>query len=374
MNRTRFLSSPLVTLLSPSPVASRKAQLLLSALCGLEEVPLTFSSSGDDLDKAFQSFIPGFSRQWDSIGSKCPVSGSLIHFCSLTSPNSKVDDKRHGSFSLLAITDVPTTTENGEAIIKFRTLFASHVQERASIIKMKSIRRPVSAEELLRTVARGGLPLLSLPQSVLEDNGESRRDDNQDAGLKEVVIPYYDYATYADGSTIFSNIGHARLKRPKVGVYEWTGSSTRIRPLPTAAEDQRLPPPSLIFHCENHEEVGVQQYGATTAKIGYGGNGNGQLMLLHKDLAGLDVRFCSQNGVSSTFSEAQESLLAASLNELQSTNTLLACGEKAKDDDRLGNSDCWAEFRANVKRPSGFLHRSSRKQRTAAKAPDIPFE
>jgi hypothetical protein len=285
--------------------------------------------------------------------------------------NSNLNDRK-GSFSLLAITDAPTTTPNAEAIQSFRTFLASHVKSRASLIKMKkSIGSSIYTAELLSSVATGGLPLLSLPQTVLEN--EESSDENQGTGLKEVVIPYYDYGVYADGSTLLSNIGDARLKRPAVGVYQWTGSSTCIRPLPTAAEDQRLPPPSLIFHRQNHDDVDVQEYGATTVKIGYGGTGDGQLMLLHGDLAGLDVRYCPRKDVSSTFSEAQESLLAGSLDELQSTNTLLVGGEKAKEDDRIGKADCWVEFRANMKRPLGFLPRSSGKLRTA-KAPDIPYE
>ena len=114
------------------------------------------------------------------------------------------------------------------------------------------------------------------------------------------------------------------------------------------------------------------------ARIGYSGlgPGHGQVMLLHKDLIGLDIRYCPRTTVSSTFSEAQESLLAGSLEELQSTNILLSGSEKAIGDKRIGNSDCWVELRANLKRPSKYWQRSknsSRKQKIA-KIPDIPFE
>jgi hypothetical protein len=89
MNRTVALSSPVITLLSPSPVASRKAQSVLSALCSLEDVPLNKnqSSENDELDEAFQSSIPGFSRSWDSVASRSPNSGAMILFCSMQNAN-----------------------------------------------------------------------------------------------------------------------------------------------------------------------------------------------------------------------------------------------------------------------------------------------
>jgi hypothetical protein len=350
------------------------------------------SSENDELDEAFQSSIPGFSRSWDSVASRCPNSGAMIHFCSMQNANnSKIANQhRKGSFSLLAITDTTAPSSSShysDSILSCRSLLASHVKENASLLKMKHlVGRPITSADLLSSMSKWGLPLLSLPESS-EEGTEPRdttaKNHKQRPFLKEVVIPYFDNAEYADGSILLSKI--ARLQRPKVGLYNWsTGSSSssssiiRIRPLPTAAEDHSLPPPSLIFHCEYSEEINVQEltHGATTAKIGCNGrNGVGQLMLRHADLVGLDVRYCPQTSISSSFSEAEESLLAGSLEELQSTNTLLAGGGggTANDDDRLGKADCWVEVRANIKRPFGFWHRSSSKKRTA-KAPNLPYE
>jgi hypothetical protein len=202
--------------------------------------------------------------------------------------------------------------------------------------------------------------------------------------LKEIVVPFFDYAEYKDGSTILSKLAsHAGTNRPAVGVYQWPTGPTCIRPLPTAAEDKRLPSPSFIFHSNSPEDevalTTMDETGIRRAPIGFsGGMADGQIMVLHEHLLGLDVRYCHQTKVKSAFSEAQESLLAGSLEELQSTNTLLAVGEQAKDDHRILNSDCWVEVRANLKQPSGYWSNRASAKRTGsvrvASVPDLPYE
>lgn len=91
-------------------------------------------------------------------------------------------------------------------------------------------------------------------------------------------------------------------------------------------------------------------------------------MIRHNDMRGIDVRFCSSYKPSSMFCEAQESLLASSLDELQSTNVLKSTG---KVDPRTLQTDCWVEFRANISRPMGYLKKTQPK---IAKAPDLPYE
>ena len=365
MNRTPRLSKPLVTILSPSHLASRNAQSILNAVVGLEEVAL--NSFGDDaLNKASPLSFAGLSRRWVSVASKCPSSGSIVHFCSLENASEK--SCRESPFALLGVTDFRDDEGNERAIQGFRDLFAAHLKSQSFFSTIRSSMG--GSAGLLASALTNGLPLLSLPptQELSEPAQES-------GGLKEVVIPHYDYATYDDGSTLLGTMGKSMMTRPAVGVYQWVGSTTRIRPLPTAAEDQRLPPPSLIFHCQNPEDINVEQHGAQSAKIGYGGTGRGQLMVLHKDLIGLDVRFCPQLKVSSAFSEAQESLLAGALDDLQSTNTLLTGDETAKEDEKIGKADCWVELRANLKQPKGYLDRSrTSAMPRRAKAPDLPFE
>jgi hypothetical protein len=349
-NNMTKIASPVVSFLSPSPSASRKAQVLLASLCGLQEVQLpSFQKQDDRLNASFESFLPRFSKSWDSVALKCNYTGTLVHFCSEYS-NSGGESSRKQPFALLGITHTANEDSSEQAVQSFRDLLASKVQQRSSFIKFKHSFGSLSPEELLRDVSRGGLPLVSVPSPKHEVS-----EQTPPAGLKEVVVPFFDFSEYADGSSFLSHFAEAR--RPVVGVYQWGDCATRIRPLPTASEDRRLPPPSLVFHCNDSEEIEPENSGARTAKIGYRGNKMGQLMLQHEDLLGLDIRFCSSTKVSSAFSEAQDSLLAGSLNELQSTNTLLVGGEKAKDDDRIGQSDCWVEVRANLKSPSGFLKR-----------------
>ncbi len=369
MFSTKVLSSPVVTLLSPSPTASKRAQQLLHALVGLE--PLSLSILSDDLlNQAFQSSLPGFSRQWHSTASLCPISGSILHFCSIE------DGDKSGPLGLIGLTDSCKSTPQG-SIEKFRDLLAIYIKDHSTSIKVNgSLGRAVSPMSLLKSVSTGGLPLTEFP--VACHGSVSGQDHHATSGLKEIVVPYFDYATFSDGSSFLSRISDAGLARPKVGVYKWTNSITHIRPLPTAGEDHRLSPPSLIFQCENLDDTfSKTNLGLKVAKIGYSGYKTGQLMMLHPDLEGIDIRFCSEETISSAFSEAQESLLAASLEELQSSNTLLSGGEEAKEDHRVGKADCWVEVRANLKRPSGYFQRTGGTSPTKpriANIPDLPYE
>jgi len=399
MIRSKSLQAPIITILSPCLVASKKAVSLLSLLGNMEELSLNTedsSSSDKALNNTFKSSIPGLSRSWDSVCARCQISGSVIHFCSSSYLGaSKDNDDRYPQttpFALLAITDVDKSVRNeeyeGDAEVKasirhFRNLLASQVNNGATlnstILNLKFlINGMLTTNDLLKDISRDGLPLLSIPDRF--SNGKSgipRRESKSSIYptsspfLKEVVVPHFDYAAYIDGSTLISKLSIATTNRPAVGVFEWPNSKTCIRPLPTAAEDQSLPSPSLIFHCKSPEDAfKIREYGFREARIGYGGLGpdHGQVMLLHEDLIGLDIRYCPRTTISSTFSEAQESLLAGSLDELQSTNILVSGGENAKTDKRIGHGDCWVEVRANLKRPSNFWQRSkktSRKQKVA---------
>jgi hypothetical protein len=371
MKRSLSLASPVISLLSPSPAASRKAQDLFSSLFGLEIKSLDVGQ--DELDDIFQSRLPGFSRRWDSVALKCPSSGAVLHFCSIDSGNESKDSK-NGMFSLLGITDSSSSSTTSEAVASFRNLFASEVGSQATNIKLRHILGSFTRFHLLGSSSTGELPFLAFPEK--DKFAPQLESSNPSTGLKEIAVPAFDFAVYPDGSSLLTRLSSSGLPRPKTGLYEWT--STCIRPLPSGSEDQRLPPPSLIFHCDSLEDVSVEEHGAVTSKIGFGGLGNGQLIVFHKYLLGLDLRYCASTEASSSFAEAQESLLAASLADLQSTNTLLAGGEEAKADERVGHGDCWMEFRANIKEPAGFWRRyvmaKSKSKNRIAKAPDLPYE
>mmetsp|Transcript_8964 Transcript_8964/g.18791 ORF Transcript_8964/g.18791 Transcript_8964/m.18791 type:complete len:410 (-) Transcript_8964:132-1361(-) len=409
MIRTKLLQAPIITILSPCFTASKKAVSLLSILGSMEQVSFVTDddssfSSDKALNNTLKSSIPGFSRSWHSVGARCPVSGSIVHFCSTGNCGAPKEDKEQNSqttpFSLLAITDTGKSSMNEEydgdvdvttAIGQFRNLLASQINEgtalNKTLLSLKGlINGNLTTNDLLKDISPDGLPLLSIPDRSNNGNDEdgsppteSKGEQDSSSFLKEIVVPHFDYAVYKDGSTLMSKLALATTNRPAIGVYEWPNSTTCIRPLPTAAEDKRLPSPSLIFHCESPEDaIRIREHGFREARIGYGGlgPGHGQVMLLHKDLVGLDIRYCPRSAVSSAFSEAQESLLAGSLEELQSTNILVSGTESAKIDERIGNGDCWVEVRANLKRPSNYWQRSksSSRPQKIAKIPDLPPE
>lgn len=400
MIRSRRLQAPIITILSPCLTASKKAVSLLSLLGTMEEMSVVTedsSSSHRSLNNTLNSSIPGLSLSWDSVGARCPISGSVIHFCS-----PREDDDRNPQtppFALLAITDDDSSTRNEgqkshsgvkSAIRHCRDVLASGINKGATLnstlLNLKCLfNGNLTTNDLLKDISHGGLPLLSIPNTLNNDGRcipkKSKRRMGSVASpfLKEIVVPYFDHASYKDGSTLISKLSLAITNRPAVGVFEWPNSITCIRPLPTAAEDQRIPSPSLIFHCESPEDViKMREYGFREARIGYGGLGpdHGQVMLFHEDLTGLDVRYCPRTTVSSQFSEAQESLLAGSLNELQSTNIMVSGGGNATSDERIGNGDCWVEVRANLKRPSNYWQRSNKtsREQKVAKIPDLPYE
>ena len=407
MFRSRQLGAPIITILSPCLAASEKAVSLLALLGNMENITLVSedpSSSDKALNNVFKSFIPGLSHSWDSIGARCPTSGSIIHFFSSnnlgTSKENDYRNSREAPFALLGITedyDSSTNDEHGDdaevkaAIRCFRKLFASRISKGATMqntfLNLKCfISGNFTTNDLLKDISRDGLPLLSIPDRF--SNGDCPVSQKESKGilvnspspfLKEIVVPHFDHATYIDGSTLISRLSLSSPNRPAIGVYEWPNSRTCIRPLPTAAEDQRLPSPSLIFHCESPDEVfRIKDCGFREARIGYGGLGpdHGQVMLLHEDLKGLDVRYCPRTTISSTFSEAQESLLAGSLHELQSTNILISGGEGVKRDERIGNGDCWVEVRASLKQPSKYWQRSKGRKisQKVAKISELPYE
>ena len=107
---------------------------------------------------------------------------------------------------------------------------------------------------------------------------------------------------------------------------------------------------------------------------------------IEPDAAGIDVRICEaateEWTLSSSFDESQDSLLAGSVAELQSTHvTSEGRGDgvdatSARGDERSGKGDCWVEFRSNVTRPAGFVKSLFKKSPgiTVAKPPDLPHD
>jgi hypothetical protein len=194
-----------------------------------------------------------------------------------------------------------------------------------------------------------------------------------------------------------------------------------IRPLPSASNDMKLPPTTFIFQCDslydipnhisnynhnhNHNDV------LTLSKVGFNGyqKNNGQLRIettsssctsrstpttipnmttnetnifLCNDIpmihnTSLEFRFCDAKELSTSFAEAQESLLAGSLDDLQNVNVMVEGNDRSNNDNTISNNrprdstrsseskldlmnglgDCWVEFRANMKKPKGFFQK-----------------
>jgi|UniRef100_A0A8J9TEC1 hypothetical protein len=355
MNKSPIRSAPVVSLLSPSPLASRRARAWFQKYTSFEPTPVSDSDCGDDrLDRTFRStFLPSIS--WDSCEMKCASSGVQLHLLSIQSSKTDTD----GYHELLAL------EHHADSIQDTRDRIAECFQEAGLYINMRyALGRPIRSEHLL---GKSGLPIVdwSSPSSVLKDSSNMIPALGS---LKEIVIPADKKATYPDGKSLLGKFAACDMRQSATGLYV-LGPSLCLRPLPTASEDRHMSAPSLIFHVDHIESYSESKaYGS--AKIGYNGYGKGQVMVRHPDVIGLDIRFCENKKRSSMFAEAQESLLAGSLEQLQSKHVL--DGAKGELDPKMNQVDCWVEFRANIANPAGFL--SNPRRLKVAKAPNIPFE
>lgn len=321
-----------------------------------------------------------------------------MHFLSLTSNSSQIDsfvrshlksEPSQGNISLLSITNESTSRNvNNErdcygmvkSIFKSRDLLASHITSNQNgymkLLAMQSIGRPIKASHVLGCNL---LPLLNLP-SV---NSVTRCSEISDSlpclrkptFLRELVLPHFDDVCYPHNSSLLSEFSNSLLTSPLPGLYQWPPSNSKkkmenvsFRILPSAKEDLTLPPPSIVFQCESLEEAEEQihKVGGISSKVGFNANRSGQLRVVHKALQGLDIRFCEKKSLSPCFAESLEALMAGSLGDLQSVNVMLEGRSHQQEGDKVAITetkvdsmhmvgDCWSEFRAHMKRPSGFL-------------------
>ena len=300
-------------------------------------------------------------------------------------------------------------------------------------------------------------------------NNGSNNSQQKKFYLREVVIPFAENSLYSNGKTILQTFSDSYLIRPKVGLYQWKIEDNDVnsncndddvisnqqkdivfRPLPSASTDMTLAPPTFIYQCDSLQsaEKHVQEQQkeiskfingqCVLSKVGFNGyQNNGQLRIemnnnnieydrSHKNTSlintsSLEFRFCDANELSSSFAEAQESLLAGSLHDLQNVNVMVegtnninhsSCiksgvkGESSSSNDNNhskhsnntsrvdvmnGLGDCWVEFRANLKQPQGFWKQwnmkgnfssifnignetKTDKRKRIVKAPNIPYE
>lgn len=386
----------------------------------------------------------GKNRTWDSIASRCPTSGAIVHFLSLKKTESTVEDSKREisgtNLSLLAITAGIKEEENENldsgvddaihweamaSVMKSRQILASHFEHTFGngmyataqvlrLIALQMANRPLNPSHLLGW--SHGLPLLQFPPRSNRSNFASKDQTVQcQKGLREIVLPHFHDAYYDNGLTLPLCLSQSNaFLRPLVGLYQWPKSNDAeenkggiiLRPLPAADKDMHLSPPSLVFGCSNLDSVAevINGLGARSTPVGFSGRQgrHGQLLVTHPTLRGLDMRACESSTLSTAFAEAQESLMAGSIDSLQSVNVLVEGGGDSShdyhesvtkdskksllaDDPLIDKADCWIEFRANAIRPSGYLKQSMAswssfffssappKQRYV-KAPSIPYE
>lgn len=438
---------PVITFLTQCPSSSRRTQSLLKDMFGMEPSKqiinkLEEEEEATSLDAMFFLQIPGLSiPRWDSVASTCPTSGTVLHFLSPTT-NSTTDVEKaalspseKNGLDLLSISYIcaevgsaeEETLTTANAIMEARQFIASHIGVGKSsssnfgagmkLAMTVALGRPVTTSQI--SGLPDGLPLLKLPSGDIHNNFEmpnhTPSTKNTPFWLREIVLPHVDDDLDMNGDSLLSSLANSGLSRPVVGLYQWPGAfsskekemrkSLVCRPLPAATEDRILAPISLVFECKDLKEAlqvvnGVD--GTVSGKVGFSGNGKkGQIRVGHIDLKGVDIRMCESSKLSSQFAESEEALLAGSLADLQNDNVMAEGALDSSDNisnryttkndkqrpssnSMNGLGDCWMEFRANMKAPSGFFskkkvivttHRASgRGTERIARAPNIPYE
>ena len=407
-------SSLILTFLSPNPARSRSASQFLQRLFHLSSGSNSSQSSSisrrrDILD---EKHFGSSSYSWHSETCRCNTSGTVLHFLSLDDGNRTTEevigdhsgDKNNGqsqisSLALLSINECRTAHNLGDILSDCRQQLSDSIVEENQIFPNSALEsrlrglsftvshklgRDIQPSWLLRNT-----PTINLNKSSTSSDMASVAEPEVVTGggvLKEVALPFF-----PEYSTVQKELSSSRLfSRPLPGLYQYnnkvkTNSASTgllLRPIPAATEDLRLPPPSLIFHCSSLDiakEIVERDLGGKTAKIGWrGATHRGNLIASHPSISGLDVRISEDWALSSSFDEAEQSVLAGSLDELQSSHVMSEGKHNGSDntitaDSKVNNSDCWVEVRSNMKRPSGFLKRFGSHPRVA-KPPQLPYE
>lgn len=406
MRATYVARAPVVTFLSASRVASEKAQRVLCALFSFQPIDAS-ASSGDSLDSRRGAWWWWGHGRWDSIAAACPESGTVLHFLSSENHRASSRTTTDATMSLLSITDGGPA--NDDDVARARRVLADQTERASSfasgwrVALARATGREITPTHLLGRRA-------SVPLMVIETRDDDEDDEQvvADGGLREIVVPYVPNDVHRAFFSSLARPVDPSTGRPVVGLCRWPGSALLLRPLPASAVDRSLPPPSLVIRrrdldddvvvADNNEEEAI----ATTSRVGFTSGGGGQLMVHHPALRGVDLRLCAATGLSSSFAEAQDALLAGSLDDLQSENVLVEGGRNQNESNDVKATrsrtdvkdksikerllgDCWVEFRANMRRPEGFFSSFERGGLSpstrgrdgggrSAKAPDIPYE
>jgi len=340
--------------------------------------------------------------KWDSVAAVCPSSGTILHFLSLMGGEGIVDLKsEHAAanqrLDLIAIHGSSNSASCADAILESRQRLASEFQRR-QLIPNNSIEaraRGSFFHAMMNSVFdktpspswvlpwSNYLPLLDLTpfnSSTYPNHATFISGEESYGKMRELAIPFWN--SNPDSSNLQNILSKSSLLRPKgrPGLYQcpsprYKGTSRNVtinsglifRPLPAASEDLRLSVPSLVFQCPELLEVEekTKSLNGKTYKIGWKGGGqDGSLLITHPAIRGLDIRVFKGSGDWTPlhyFDEGIESLLAGSLDDLQSSHVIADGDKERKPDEMRNKGDCWVEFKsACKKRPSGFFRRSAR--------------
>ncbi len=397
MQRSKNL---VLTFLSPHPHRSLSAVQFLHNLFQLAPVVGNNSlldTSPDLLNE--RHFGSSSTMSWHSTACACNSSGTILHFLSLASSKADAsqDSKNNAQNSSLSLLSINECSMTDDALAHCRDQLSNSIENNyifgrhntylsslegrfrgATFSMMQKMGKEVQSTWLLPKTPEINLNRPSSLQSTSSSDATSSTGGaTNTTGLRELVLPFFH-----EYSTVQSDLSKSKLSRPLPGLYQYDGSGLIMRPLPAADEDLRLPPPSLIFQCpslDDAQEVVGRDLGGKTSKIGWRGDHHrGSLIVSHPSIAGLDLRICEDWKLSSSFDEAEQAVLAGSLDDLQSSH-VMSEGKHNDGEDiitidpKTNNADCWVEARSNVKRPSGFLKRFSRDPRIA-KPPQLPYE
>lgn len=371
MHHTAINAAPTITLLTRSPLASRKTQSIFKALFGMRPIGEPSTNRNEHgvsaaantrisdvcnrikKESMNEMFHPLLQKNWDSVASIDDTSGTILHFLSLSSSKNEEEqsdelDSNDFGLSLLSVTEGSNDIQSGpdavldpeaisESVVMARRVLASHVEEHSNpktlglkLAALHAINKPVTHSRLMGR-ENDGIPLLKLPttpcNNETSDTSNANCENNIETPLfrlREIVLPYFDDAMCASGRSLLSEFSSSSLSRPLTGLYQWPLSTSlekkngvAFRPLPCGTEDLNLPLPTLVFQCQSIEEAkaNIEEMGGIAAKVGFSGNNQqGQLRVMGLGaLAGLDVRYCESEAFSTSFAEAEEAVMDGSL-------------------------------------------------------------
>ena len=396
MRRSRIYARPVISLLS-SGSPTENVTPFFNKFLDMKNISIK-NTSDDALDNAYS---PIFNAGFESTAC-IDQAGSILHFLRL-----KNDDNSSNQLSLLAITDSGNDCNDDSMDLQFsiqhaRDSIAQNLETSSKsalkLLGMTKFHKEIYPHNL--TSLDQGMPILVLPK---ENTAERKNADKDSSSIREIVLPFNVESRYKENMTLQQKLSSSGMYRPTVGLYQWPTGFPILRPLPAAETDLTLPNPSLIFQCTSldrmQEKISDE---VAMSKVGFNSlSSSGQLIIHHPAIEGIEIRLCESTELSSSFAEAQDSLMAGSLDDLQNVNVLAEGGagktksmdvelysskssqgtqnmskERGKVDAMNGLGDCWVEFIANMKRPVGFFDKKARAKpaQTIAKPPDLPYE